>query len=159
MFHSQLAFLKTCSMLFLQVKCLNLLFRLLISRATFTTGLENQLEVNFARVRRSSLHLPIKRLGTEWAGYAGFWVVCKSPWWDNYLCRWPRIDFKHKGRICNESRKKTSDFKQDRWRTGFENDKHATANFSEINTLIPFSKKNGYVLTETPFYVAYFFFY
>ena len=53
MFHSQLAFLMTCSMLFLQVKCSNLLFRLLISRATFTTGLENQLEVNFARARRS----------------------------------------------------------------------------------------------------------
>ena len=102
LFHSHLAFLKTCSMLFLQVKCSNLLFRLLISRATFTTGLENQLEVNFARARRSSLHLPIKRLGTELAGYAGFWAVCKSPWWDNYLCRRPNIDFKHKGRILQQ---------------------------------------------------------
>ena len=43
-------------MLFLQVKCSNLLFRLLISKAT-AAGLENQLEVNFARARRSSLHL------------------------------------------------------------------------------------------------------
>lgn len=101
MFHSQLAFLKTCSMLFLQVKCSNLLFRLLISKAT-AAGLENQLEVNFARARRSSLHLPIKRLGTELAGYAGFWAVCKSPWWDNYLCRRPNIDFKHKGRILQQ---------------------------------------------------------
>ena len=83
MFHSQLAFLKTCSMLFVQVKSgSNLLIKLLITRTTFTAGLENQLEVNFARARRSSLHLPIKRLG-----------------WDNYLCRRPNIDFKHKGRI------------------------------------------------------------
>ena len=64
MFHSQLAFLKTFSMLFVQVKSgSNLLIKLLITRATFTAGLENQLEVNFARARRSSLHLPIKRLG------------------------------------------------------------------------------------------------
>lgn len=86
-------------MLFLQVKCSNLLFRLLIDRATFTAGLENQLEVNFARARGCSLHLPIKRLETELAGYAGFCAVCKSPWWNNYLCRRPDIDFINKGRI------------------------------------------------------------
>ena len=155
MFHSQLAFLKTCSMLFLQVKCSNLLFRLLISKAT-AAGLENQLEVNFARARRSSLHLPIKRLGTELAGYAGFWAVCKSPWWDNYLCRRPNIDFKHKGRILQQI--KDNPYKKHPTSNRIGNG-HGTADFLETHTLIPFSKKDGYVLTETPFYVAYFFFY
>ena len=62
-----------------------------------------------------------------------------------------------KGEFYNKSRKslqKTFDFKQDRYRTGFENDIHAITNFFETHTLIQFSKKNGYVLTETPFYVA-----
>ena len=160
MFHSQLAFLKTCSILFLQVKCSNFLFRLLINRATFTTDLENQLEVNFVRARRSSLHLPIKRLETELAGYAGFCALCKSLWWDNYLCRRPNIDFKHKGIILQ--RIKDSPYKKQPTSNRIGNGLvsktiHAITNFFETHTLIPFSKKNGYALTETP-YVAFCFF-